>query len=166
MRLTAIVAMTPDRLIGRSGALPWRLPEDLRFFKRTTTGHPVVMGRVTFESIGRPLPRRQNIVLTRNPSWNHEGVDVIHAPDDLPNLPLIDPHVFIIGGAEIYRLFLPSLDDLLVSRLHESLPGDTFFPEFESAFPTCELLEQHDTFEVRRYTKGQQGKPRTMMQDA
>ena len=149
--LTAIVAMTPERVIGRGGDLPWHLPEDLQFFKRTTSGHPIVMGRKTYDSIGKPLPKRQNIVLTRDASWAPEGVDVIHDPGQISRLQLIDPHAFIIGGAQIYELFLPFLDDLLVSYVRESHPGDTRFPEFEHLFPTFSVLEEHEQFEVRHY---------------
>lgn len=176
--LTGIVGMTPERVIGRDGTLPWHLPDDLRFFKRTTSGHPIVMGRATWDSIGRPLPKRQNIVLTRDPDWvptgiphqHHENllasiagegeapdpnaVVIIHHPHDLDTLPLIDPRVFIIGGAQVYALFLPLLDDLLVSHVHERHPGDTYFPEFEGEFPACEVLEEHEDFEVRHYTRG------------
>ena len=152
LSLTAIVAMTPDRVIGRAGDLPWHLPEDLAFFKRTTTGHPIVMGRKTYESIGRPLPKRRNIVMTRDRSWSAEGVEVIHEPGDLENLPGLDGRVFIIGGAEIYAAFLPVLEDLLVSHVLERHEGDTYFPEFESAFPVSERLESHDAFEVRRWS--------------
>lgn len=151
MRLTGIVAMTPDRIIGRGGTLPWHLPEDLQFFKRTTSGHPIVMGRRTFESIGRPLPKRQNIVLTRDPGWKSEGVDVIHSPSDLSSLRLRDPHVFVIGGAEIYAAFLPLLDDLLVSWVSHPYEGDTRFPEFHDRFPRHDVTERHDDFEVRHY---------------
>lgn len=149
-RLIAIVAMTPERVIGRDGTLPWHLPEDLAFFKRTTSGHPIVMGRKTFESIGRPLPKRRNIVLTRDPVWRAEGVEVIHSPDQLPPT---DGPVFIIGGAEIYAAFLDKLDELLVSRLHESHPGDTRFPEFEHLFSAPEVVATHDAFQVLRYTR-------------
>lgn len=149
--LTAIVAMTPERVIGRDGKLPWHLPEDMAFFKRTTSGHPVVMGRKTFESLGRPLPNRRNIVLSRDPLWSAAGVEVIHAPADLTNLPALGGQVFIIGGAEIYQAFLPQLDDLLVSHVVESHPGDTRFPAFETAFPWSEIVESHPTFEVRRW---------------
>ena len=151
MTLTAIVAMTPERIIGRDNKLPWHFPEDLKFFKRTTSGHPVVMGRKTFDSIGRPLPNRQNIVLTRDHSWAAEGVEVIHSPDELASLPLQTPSVFIMGGAEIYTLFLPHLDELLVSWVHERHGGDTVFPEFDDQFPSYELVEKHPEFEVRRY---------------
>lgn len=145
--------MTSDRVIGRNGGLPWHLPEDLAFFKRTTSGHPIVMGRKTFESIGRPLPGRRNIVMTRDPSWSAQGVEVIHQPQDLEKLEGLDRIVFIIGGAEIYGAFLPSLDEILVSHVLEDHPGDTRFPEFQNLFPHGELLETHAGFVVRRWTR-------------
>jgi dihydrofolate reductase len=153
MQLTAIVAMTPDRVIGRNGTLPWHLPEDLAFFKRTTSGHTVVMGRKTYESIGRPLPRRRNIVLTRDANWSAPGVEVIHSPEDLGLSGTPGERVFIIGGAEIYAAFLPHLDDLIVSHVKECFAGDTRFPEFESAFPKSEVLEEHAEFVVRRWSR-------------
>lgn len=151
--LTAIVAMTSDRVIGQGGTLPWHLPEDLAFFKRTTSGHPVVMGRKTFESIGRPLPKRQNIVITRDLQWSAPGVVVIHHPQDLPAIVDSPGPVFIIGGSEIYQVFLPMLDDLLVSHVVENFQGDTKFPEFESQFMVAEVVESHPSFEVRRWIR-------------
>jgi dihydrofolate reductase len=151
IRLTAVVAMTAERVIGRAGSLPWHLPEDLAYFKRTTTGHPIVMGRKTYESIGRPLPKRRNIVLTRDETWSAEGVEVIHRPDELAKLPGIAGRVFIIGGAEIYAAFLPMLDDLLVSHVFENHPGDTWLPDFEAEFPQSEVMETHEGFEVWRH---------------
>lgn len=152
--LTAIVAMTPDRIIGRDGGLPWHLPGDLAFFKRTTSGHPIVMGRKTFESIGRPLPKRRNIVLTRDKSWSADGVEVIHDPKDLSTLTDIgNDRVFIIGGSEIYSAFLPQLDDLLVSHITTEYEGDTSFPAFEEMFPVSESVEVHDDFEVRLWKR-------------
>lgn len=153
LQLTAIVAMTPDRVIGRGGTLPWHLPEDLAFFKRTTSGHPIVMGRKTFESIGRPLPKRRNIVLTRDKSWTAPGVEVIHDPGDLTKLPGLDGKVFIIGGSEVYSVFLPLLGDLLISHVFEHHEGDTVFPEYAHQFPKCELMESHEAFEVRRWSR-------------
>lgn len=150
MKLTAIVAMTPDHIIGRDGTLPWHLPEDLAFFKKTTSGHPILMGRKTYESIGRPLPKRRNIVITRDTSWSADGVEVIHHPMDLSKLD-IKGEVFIIGGSEIYQSFLDQLDELLVSHIFESYPGDTRFPEFEHLFGSPEVVETHEAFEVRRY---------------
>ncbi len=151
LQLTAVVAMTAQRVIGRAGTLPWHLPEDLAFFKRTTSGYPIVMGRKTYESIGRPLPKRRNIVLTRDRGWSADGVEVIHGVEDLEKLPGLDGRVFIIGGAEIYAAFMPALDDLLVSHVFEAHEGDTWFPEFEGDFPESEILETHSTFEVRRH---------------
>ena len=145
--------MTADRVIGRAGTLPWHLPEDLAFFKRVTSGHPVVMGRKTFESIGRPLPKRRNIVLTRDPAWCAPGVEVIHRPDELAQLPGLEGQVFVIGGAEIYAALLPATADLLVSHVFADHPGDTRFPEFEGTFPHSALLASHDGFEVRRWSR-------------
>lgn len=152
MKLVGIVAMTADRVIGRDGGLPWHLPGDLAFFKRTTTGRSIVMGRATYDSIGRPLPKRRNIVVTRNPDWSAEGVEAIGSPADLDSLGL-EGEVFVIGGAKIYEAFLPRLDELLVSHVFESHPGDTCFPSFEALFSAPEVLETHDDFEVRRYRR-------------
>ena len=150
--LSAVVAMTPARIIGKNGGLPWHLPEDLAFFKRTTSGYPIVMGRKTYESIGRPLPKRRNIVLTSDSSWTAPGVEVIHAPLDLFSLKELGDKVFIIGGSQVYDAFLPILDELLVSHVFENYEGDTRFPEFSDAFPVSELLETHAAFEVKRWT--------------
>lgn len=146
--LIAVVAMDPNRLIGSNGTLPWHLPEDLAFFKKTTLGHPILMGRKTFESIGRPLPKRRNIVLTRDQDWSHEGVEVIHATSEIPTS---DEKIFIIGGAEIYRVLSPQIDEWLVSHVHETHQGDTFLAPFEADFPNVEVVEAHETFTVRRY---------------
>ncbi len=145
--------MTADRVIGRDGSLPWHLPEDMAFFKRTTSSHPVVMGRKTYESIGRPLPKRRNIVLTRETAWSAPGVEVIHRPEDLSSLPDLEGRVFIIGGSEIYAAFLPMIDEILVSHVFAAHDGDTHFPEFEKDFPQSELLETHATFKVRRWRR-------------
>ena len=145
--------MTPDRVIGRAGGLPWQLPADLAFFKRVTTGHTVVMGRKTHESIGRPLPKRRNIVLTRDTEWCAPGVEVIRRPEDLDGLTGLDGTVFIIGGAEIYAAFLPQTDELLVSHLTARHQGDTFFPAFENQFASLQIIETHPEFTVRRWLR-------------
>lgn len=149
-RLIAVVAMDPNRLIGANGSLPWHLPEDLAFFKKTTVGSPILMGRKTFESIGRPLPKRKNIVLTRDESWSHDGVEVIHTPEEIP---ADEEKIFIIGGAEIYKALTPAINEWLVSHVHEVHEGDTHLAAFEQDFPEVETVEKHDTFTVKRYRR-------------
>ncbi len=151
--LTAIVAMDDNRVIGRNGDLPWHLPEDLAFFKQTTSGHPVVMGRKTFESIGRPLPKRRNIVLTRNRDWSANNVEVIHHPEELETLPGLEGRIFVIGGSEIYAAFLPITTELLISHVDGRHEGDTWFPEFTGDFPQAELVKQGTGFQVRRHVR-------------
>lgn len=154
MKLVGIVAMTGERIIGKDGTLPWHLPEDLAFFKRTTRDHAVLMGRKTFESIGRPLPRRRNIVLTRDPHWQAQGVEVVHSLTELHQLGFAaEETVFLIGGAQLYQAILAGLDELLVSHVHTAHPGDTAFPAYEHLFQAGEVLETHADFEVRRYLR-------------
>jgi dihydrofolate reductase len=153
IQLTAIVAMTPDRVIGKDGGLPWHLPDDLKFFKRTTSGHPIVMGRKTYESIGKPLPKRRNIVITRDPNWTAEGIEVIHSPAELDALPGLEGRVFVIGGAEIYRAFMGMLDEWLVSHVFAKHEGDTRLIEFEPEFPVSEPVERFGDFEVKRWKR-------------
>jgi dihydrofolate reductase len=148
--LIAIVAMDPNRLIGSDGKLPWHLPEDLAFFKRTTLGHPILMGRKTFESIGRPLPKRRNIVLTRERSWSYPGVDVIHAPEEIPD---IAGQFYVIGGAEIYKALAGRIDEWLVSHVHNAHEGDTHLAVFEHDFPLIETIEEYPDFTVKRHLR-------------
>lgn len=133
MTITIIVAMTKDRLIGKAGRLPWRLPEDLKFFKRTTTGHAVVMGRKTFESIGRPLPERRNIVLTRAADYPAPpGIDLVHSLDAALALcrRRRETRAFIIGGEALYAEALPIADEMIITHVVPDAPltGDAFFP--------------------------------------
>jgi len=152
--LRAIVAMTRDRLIGRAGSLPWHLPEDLRFFRRMTTGHAILMGRKTWDSIGRPLPKRRNIVLSRSRVDVPEGVDLLSRPEELDALG-IERELFVIGGAQIYERFLPRCEELIVTLVSGDFEGDTWFPPFEEAFRFVEILESHPTCEMRRYRRGE-----------
>ncbi|MGN0865915.1 MAG: dihydrofolate reductase [Akkermansia sp.] len=143
---TGVVAMAADRAIGRGGTMPWQLREDLRLFKRLTLGHPVLMGRKTWESLGRPLPGRQNIVLTRDPAYRAEGAQVIRELAELEALPLQDPEVMVIGGAQIYALLLPQLTRLHVSEVAGHYPADTYFPAFEHLLPRRRELERFEGF--------------------
>ncbi|WP_221090095.1 dihydrofolate reductase [Deinococcus aquaedulcis] len=128
--LFAIVAMTPARVIGRDGTLPWRLPADLAHFRRHSLGVPNVMGRKVWDSLGgRALPGRANIVLTRNRALAAPGAMVVHTPEDALAAAGDAPRVAIIGGEEIYRLYLPQLTRIELTLVHADLDGDTFFPE-------------------------------------
>ena len=131
-RITFIVAMDRKRGIGIQNQLPWHLPEDLAHFKRTTTGHPIIMGRKTYESIGRPLPNRRNIVVTRNPDWQAAGVETAASPQDACGLIPEGEQAFIIGGAELFVQTFPLADCLIVTEIDGDYPCDTFFPEIDS----------------------------------
>jgi dihydrofolate reductase len=142
--LTLIAAVGANNVIGRDNALPWQLPEDLRHFKRVTLGHTLIMGRRTFESIGRPLPGRQTIVLSTQPGWSAEGARVCRSlPDALAAAAGI---VFIAGGAEVYRQALPGARRILLTRVDQSPTGDAFFPELEPAEWTEAEREQRDGY--------------------
>ncbi len=127
--ISIIVAMSENRVIGRSGDLPWHLPADLKRFKALTTGHSIIMGRKTFDSIGRPLPNRTSIVITRNADYRPEGIIVVDCLDEALKRSEAGKQVFIIGGGEIYRLALPRADRLYITMVHAMVEGDTFFPE-------------------------------------
>ncbi len=125
--LDFIVAMTREGVIGKDNALPWRLPQDLKRFRSITTGNSVIMGRKTYESIGKPLPARTNLVLTRDAEYRAEGVIVCHSWDDV--LDSVRGTPFVIGGAEIYRQALPRLRRLYLTLIHRNFEGDAFFPD-------------------------------------
>ena len=128
--------MDADRAIGLNNGIPWRLKEDLQLFKRITMGHPILMGRKTWESLGRPLPGRQNIVLTRNADYVADGAVVITDIAQLETLELQDEEVMVIGGAQLYARMLPLMQRLHVSEVAGSHEADTWFPEFAQHFST------------------------------
>lgn len=130
--LALLVAASTNDIIGIDGRLPWHLPDDLAHFKRLTTGHTIVMGRKTFDSIGRPLPHRQNIVLTRDPRWQAPGVGVAHTLDQAIAA-ATSPDIFIIGGAQVYWLAMPRAHRLYLTRVHVELAGDASFTGFDPA---------------------------------
>lgn len=121
-----ILAMDKNRLIGKGNQLPWKLPADLAYFKKLTMGHTVVMGRKTFESIGKPLPGRKNVILTRNINFFANGCIVINSLDDVLKLGELED-IFVIGGAELYSLFLPYAQSLYITEIEHSFQGDTYF---------------------------------------
>lgn len=125
--IALIAAYGENQVIGKNNSLPWHLPNDLKHFKELTIGKTIVMGRTTYESIGRPLPNRKNVVLTHNPSFTAKGVEVVHQIDDVLAL----GNVMIIGGASIYKQFLPYVTDLYITEIHHAFQGDTFFPNWD-----------------------------------
>lgn len=133
--LALIAARARNGVIGLDNRMPWHLPEDLAYFKRVTLGKPVVMGRKTFESIGRPLPGRLNIVVTRNPDWQAAGVQVAHSLDAALALAAeaVPEEIMLIGGAELYRQALPQADVLYLTEIDAEFAGDAFFPEVDLA---------------------------------
>ncbi len=132
-RISLIAAVGRGGVIGASGQMPWHLPEDFAFFKRTTMGHPLVMGRATFLSIGRPLPGRRTVVLTRQPSWSAPGTSVAHSlPDALRLAGEGGAHeIFVVGGGQVYAEAMPVADRLLVTQVDQAPDGDTYFPEID-----------------------------------
>jgi dihydrofolate reductase len=133
MIVSLVVAMTRNRVIGRDNTLPWRLPEDLKHFKAVTLGKPVLMGRKTFESIGKPLPGRTNIVLTRDRRWKAPGTVVVHSLDAALASAGEAAELAGIGGAEIFRLLIPMASRIYLTRIHADIPGDTLFPPLAAA---------------------------------
>jgi dihydrofolate reductase len=134
MRVSAIVAMSENRVIGRDNQLPWKISGDLKRFKAITLGHPVIMGRKTFESIGRLLPGRENIIISRQSNFSVPGAIVFQRLEDaLAHCEKSASEAFIIGGAEIYRLCIPFISRIYLTLVHSKIEGDTYFPEFPNA---------------------------------
>jgi dihydrofolate reductase len=159
--LSLIVAMTRDQLIGKDGKIPWHLPEDLKHFKSTTTGCPIVMGRKTYESIGRPLPNRRNIVLSRDPHFRPAGVEVYARLEDAFDLlRVLSAPTFVIGGGEVYAQAMPFADALIITWVDHQFTqadyvGATFFPVVQWADWELEVNTRVDGkgFWIERYTR-------------
>lgn len=152
-RLIAIVAMSSNRVIGKDGRLPWHFPEDLKFFKRTTLGHPILMGRATFESIGKPLPGRQNIVLSHSLPPRAD-LTVIRGLDEIAHVcPEAQQTVFVIGGAKVFAELLPQCEGLYLTWINQPFEGDTFLPPFEDLFSLKEVVGEAEGLEFRYYER-------------
>ncbi|MFS0863277.1 dihydrofolate reductase [Fredinandcohnia sp. 179-A 10B2 NHS] len=130
--ISLLLAMDKNQLIGKDNDLPWRLPADLAYFKRVTMGHPIIMGRKTYDSIGRPLPGRENIIVTRDRNYQVEGCKVVHSIDEIVQLGSeTKEELFVIGGSEIFKEILPYADRLYITEIDEVFEGDTYFPAFK-----------------------------------
>jgi dihydrofolate reductase len=149
--MIAIAAMGMNRAIGIEGRIPWHLSKDMKFFRHMTLGNVVVMGRKTFESLGKPLSGRENIVLSRQ-SLEIPDIRVAASADEIAE-PADGRSVFVIGGAEIYKALLPRCSELLLTIVKQSPEADTFFPEFESEFALAEILDEDADLEIRRYVR-------------
>jgi len=130
MRLSIVVAMDNNRLIGRNNQLPWHLPADLDYFKKITTGKSILMGRKTYESIGRPLPNRRNIVITRNPKISIPSCEVVSSLERAIDITKDESEVMVIGGASLCEQVLPQVDRLYITKIDEEFEGDIYFPKY------------------------------------
>ncbi|MBZ5202619.1 dihydrofolate reductase [Planomicrobium chinense] len=148
--ISLMVAHDPNRVIGKDNQLPWHIPEDLAYFKKHTIGKGIVMGRNTYESIGRPLPKRRNIVVTRNPEYRADGIDVVHNLDEAIRLAKEqDEEVMVIGGEQIFRTILPQADRLYITLIKQEFDGDTFFPEYGAEWTAVSESEEQVSGDIR-----------------
>lgn len=145
--ISLIVAYARGQVIGKDGVMPWHLPADLKHVKELTTGKTIVMGRKTFESLGKPLPNRRNVVLTRNQEFHPEGVDVVHTKEEVVAL----GDVIIFGGSEIYKQFLDVVDRLYITEIDMETEGDTFFPDWDREAYTLVEKREGVVDEKNRY---------------
>lgn len=166
--ISIIVAASENNVIGRQGDLPWRLSDDLKRFKAITMGKPIVMGRKTWESIGRPLPGRQNIVITRRDGYAAEGCDVVGSVQEAVTAAADAEEIMVIGGSEIYGLFLPVTERLYLTRVHADVEGDVFLPVIDAKDWRLVSNERHTAdennefdFSFRRYERCSRGGRRT-----
>ena len=151
MRISLIVAVSANSVIGARGELPGRVPDDLRRFKRLTMGKPIVMGRLTWDSIGRPLPGRQNIIISRNPEFAAPGCDIAASPEDAIDLAGHAEELMIIGGGHIYRDFIPRASRIYMTQVAASIDGDTSFPELADGEWNETRRERHLADEQHAY---------------
>lgn len=147
----AVAAMSENRVIGRAGSIPWHLPEDFRWFKQLTMGHTLVMGRKTFESIGRPLPGRQTIVLSRSADAI-PGTAIARSPDEIERI-ATGERIFICGGEETYRLLLPRCAEVFLTIVRCHVDGDRALPEFETGFAPPETIADNPEFRILHYVR-------------
>jgi dihydrofolate reductase len=146
VRLSLIAAVARDGVIGRDNAIPWQLPEDARHFRTVTMGHPVVMGRRTWDSLPdrfRPLPGRRNVVVTRNPDWLGDGAERAGSLEEALALLVEEPQVYVVGGAELYAQALPLANELVVTEIDAEVEGDVYFPTWDRAAFRESSREEH-----------------------
>jgi dihydrofolate reductase len=150
MSISFIFAMDRNRAIGVNNKLPWHLPADLKFFRLTTTGHPILMGRKTYESIGKPLPGRRNVILTQNPEFLAEGCEVVHSVEEVVKT-FRNEELFVIGGAEVFNLLATDVDKMYVTYIDHEFEADTYFSEMDMSAWTLVSSEQGEKNEKNPY---------------
>lgn len=151
MIVSIIVAMDLNRVIGKDNTLPWRLPRELQYVKKTTMGHPIILGRKNYESIGRPLPGRRNIILTRDRQFKADGCEIAHSIEDVYKMCKGEEEIFIFGGEQIYKLFLQDTNRIYLTKIHYEFEGDTFFPDIDESEWKEISVEQGITDEKNPY---------------
>ena len=152
LRVIAIAAMAENRVIGRDNEIPWHLPDDMKWFRQTTLGKTLLMGRKTFASIGKPLPKRRTIVLSRSAD-GIEGVDVLHELSKIASILGGTKELFVVGGTQVYDLTRGWWDELLLTRVKRTVEGDAFFPRFEDRMQMVEVVMETDELRIERYVR-------------
>jgi len=147
----AIAAMSENRVIGAEGKIPWHIPDEFKWFKQATMGHVLVMGRKTFESIGKPLPGREIVILSRQPQYTFGLIRARGGLDEIRLDQFPGKKIFIAGGAEIYRQALPYCDEIYLTVVKRKVEGEVLFPPFEDQFEQVEVLREHPEFTVQRW---------------
>lgn len=159
MEIVIIAAMAMNRVIGRGQSMPWHIPGEQQRFKKTTWGHPLIMGRKTYESIGRPLPGRRNIVISRNKHYLATGCETTSTLTAALELCADSEKVFVIGGEQVFAQALPRTDTIILTTILREVEGDTFFPVFEQHFDMVsrELVTETDPYMIEVYRRKQKG---------
>ena len=150
-RIVLVSAMDLNHVIGRDGALPWHMPADMKHYRRVTTGKPIVMGRKTWESLSGPLPKRRNVVITRQPDYTADGAEVVDSPEAALALLADSPEVMVIGGSGVYAAFLDRADELNLTMIHHAFEGDTRFPDIHPDRWRVVSREDHQPDEKNPY---------------
>ena len=151
MRLSIVVAMDDNHLIGKGNGLPWHLPADLAFFKEITTGHSVLMGRKTYDSIGKPLKNRRNIVITRTPDLSIPGCEVVDSIEEALSITQEEEEVMVIGGANLFTQLLPDASRLYITHIEGEFEGETYFPDYDENNWIEASCESHQPDEKNKY---------------